>query len=118
LPKYDSNILKNHEIEFKRELKEEEFSSMLDVFKKIPKEKFVCYDLTENLEDFKDYDLYSKNEYFKNKIEKIKNWEVIDNQLKGGTRKHQTISEFVFVAETNERFLIIYQIEKRQSELV
>ena len=91
---------------------------MLDVFKKIPKDKFVCYDLTENLEDFKDYDLYSKNEYFKNKIEKIKNWEVIDNQLKGGTRKHQTISEFVFVAETNERFLIVYQLEKRQSEMV
>ena len=43
---------------------------------------------------------------------------MIDNQLKNGTRKHQTISEFVFVTETNERFLIVYQMERRRSELV
>ena len=41
---------------------------MVDLFKTISKDKFGFFDLTENIKDFEDYDQYSSNEYFKDKI--------------------------------------------------
>jgi hypothetical protein len=52
----------------------------------------------------------------KDKIEKIKDWEVIDNGYKDGTRKHRTVSSFVEVKESSERYLMHYQIEQRNKD--
>ena len=59
-------------------MRELEFTSIIDLLneKKIFKDKFGFFDLTENIKDFKDYDQYSSNEYFKDKIEKIKEMKV------------------------------------------
>ena len=54
--------------------------------------------------------------YFKNKIEKIKTWEIEDNEFKKGTRKHTTKSELVELKERDERYLILYKIEERNND--
>jgi hypothetical protein len=89
---------------------------MVDLFKTISKDKFGFFDLTENIKDFEDYDQYSSNEYFKDKIEKIKEKKVFDNEFKDETRKHKTKSELIIIKATNERFFILYQLEKRKLE--
>ncbi len=52
----------------------------------------------------------------KDKIEKIKEWEIYNNKYKNGTRKHLTVSSFVEVKESSERYLISYQIEMRKKD--
>ena len=76
MPENDSDYLKKHEFENKKELRELEFTSIIDLFNTISKDKFGFFDLTENIKDFEDYDQYSSNEYFKDKIEKIKEMKV------------------------------------------
>jgi hypothetical protein len=44
----------------------------------------------------------------------IKDWEIVDNKNKNGTRKHVTKSELIVIKNTNERFIILYSIEKRE----
>ena len=48
--------------------KELEFTSMLELFKKIPKDKFHLHDLTEYVEDFNDYEKYTSNKYYNDLI--------------------------------------------------
>ncbi len=52
----------------------------------------------------------------KDKIEKIKDWIVVDHGYKDGTRKHYTVSSFVEVKESRERYLMHYQIEQRNKD--
>jgi hypothetical protein len=46
------------------EYEELDFTSMLKLFEKIPKDKFRFCDLIENLKDFEDDEKYSSNKYF------------------------------------------------------
>jgi hypothetical protein len=44
--------------------------------------------LTEKHEDFVSSEEHLKDHYFKDLIEKFKDWEIYDNEFKDGTRKH------------------------------
>jgi hypothetical protein len=54
----------------------------------------------------------------KDKIEKIKDCIVVDRGFKGRARKHLTVSSFVEVKESSERYLMHYQIEQRNKDRV
>jgi hypothetical protein len=54
--------------------------------------------------------------YFKDKIEKINDWNILDKEYRNGTRKHYTVSSFVEIKELHERYLISYQIELRKKD--
>ena len=90
-------------------MKELEFTSIIDLFNTISKDKFGFFDLTENIKDFEDYD--HSNEYFKDKIEKIKEMEVVDYRFKDGTRKYCIKSELIVIKATTERYFKLYQLE-------
>ena len=40
----------------------------------------------------------------------------MDNAFKDGTRKNRTVSSFVEIKETSERFLISYKLEQRKKD--
>ncbi len=40
----------------------------------------------------------------------------MDNEFKDGTRKNRTVSSFVEIKETSERFLISYKLEQRKKD--
>ena len=65
---------------------------MIDFFNSIPKERIDYYDMTESFEDFTPTQLESEDLYFKDKIEKYKDWDIDDQKFKEGKRKHQTTS--------------------------
>ncbi len=66
-------------------------------------------DFVPNYQHFEDL-------YFKDKIEKIKNWKIENYDLKDGKRKDLTVSSFVEVKESSEKYLIHYQMEGRKKQ--
>ena len=61
---------------------------MIDFFNAIPKERIDFYDMTESFEDFTPTQLESEDLYFKDKIEKYKDWEIVDQKFKEGKITH------------------------------
>jgi len=53
----------------------------MDFFNAIPKERIDYYDMTESFEDFTPTQLESEDLYFKDKIEKYKDWEIVDQKF-------------------------------------
>ena len=51
-------------------------------------------------------------------IDKIKDIPVKDRGYKKKTRKHETISELKVIKQTNERYLILYQLEGRGDAVI
>ena len=43
----------------------------------------------------------------------IENWEITDNKFKNGDRKHLTKAELIIIKETNERYILLYSLERR-----
>ncbi len=89
---------------------------MLELFKSISKDKFRSYDLTEYIEDFKDYIKYSSNQYFYNLIWKTENRGICDTKYKNEKRKHKTKSELIVIKETNDRYIVLYSLERREKK--
>jgi len=58
----------------------------------LPASTIKFYDLTEKHEDFVPSEQHLQDLYFKDKIEKIKDWEIKDHKFKDGTRKHIHVS--------------------------
>ena len=72
--------------------------------------------MTEMHKDFVPNEQHFENLYLKDKIEKIKNWKISNYYLKDGKRNDLTVSSFVEVKESSERYLIHYQMEGRRKE--
>ena len=84
--KHDVDILENYNFTNKVDA---DVKPEVDPFKRdLPDSTFIYKDLTEKHEEFVPKEQHLQDPYFKDKIEKIKDWVIEDNEYKNGTRKH------------------------------
>ena len=88
--KHDVDILENYNFTNKVDA---DVKPEVDPFKRdLPDSTIKFKDLTEKHEDFVPKEQHLQDPYYKDLIEKIKDWEIYDYEFKNGTRKHRHTS--------------------------
>ena len=90
ISKHDVDILGNYNFTNKVDA---DVIAEPDPFKReLPDSTIKYEDLTEKHEDFVPKEQHLQDPYYKDLIEKIKDWEIVDNKYKDGSRKHRHTS--------------------------